>query len=282
MLLTFKGSGDMFPLKVFDPRPWLEVCNQMLCADETLFALNLLDMVPGYYRDHRDPSLETLRREIQSRIATASFYATDKGCELETTDETCANYVHTLRAQLIVQDVKACNDNSIKPVVVDYAPGENWLAIVLEKAGLNFCYKPVYVNHPTNEKFKYRYEKFLPDNSSMLGLASAPIIFSCCEVIEHMHRPEEIRFDMERYIGKAHVIHCSTPKYSFAPNVTDWKTIGDLGHLRTWTPSEFQLFIQKTFPDYSFAFYDSQVMHSRLFNPTHGFDFLKIHYEVKP
>lgn len=271
----------MLSIKNFDHASFIKAAEELLRSDETLMALELLDMLPGYFRDNPIKEISDLKREIQSKIATASFYATDRGCELETTDETCASYIGTLRARLIVQDVKICNENNIKPVVWDHAPGENWLAVVLEKAGCNFWYEPVYVNHPTHDKFKYRWEKFSVRNTSMLGLASAPNIFSSCEVIEHLHRPEEIRFDMERYIGKADIVHVSTPKYTFAPNVMDWRTIGNLGHLRTWTPKEFNDFVASTFYDYIYAAYDSQILHARLFNPDSKFEFLKINYEIK-
>ncbi len=272
----------MIEVKCFDIKPLIAYCEQLLCADETLMALNLLDMVPGYYRDHYPKELLNLRREIMAKIATASFYATDRGCELNSTDEGSEAYINTLRAQLIVMDVKALNKAGRKPVVHDYAPGENWLAIVLEKQGLDFWYNPIYVNHPSNEKFKYRYEKYLPDNSPvLLDWLQAPAIFSACEVVEHLHRPEEIRFDMERYIGKADVIHVSTPKYTFNPNVTDWRSIGDLGHLRTWTPKEFFSFVGKTFPEYQIANYDSQILHARCINPDSKYDCIKMHYDVK-
>jgi hypothetical protein len=271
----------MYPPVSFNPKHYIDLCEALLCQDETLMALKILDMVPGYFRDHYPVKLLELKRDIQAKIATASFYSCDAGCELETTDETCANYIGTLRAQLIVQDVKVCNDNGYKPVIIDHAPGENWLPIVLEKQGLNFWYKPIYVNHPSNEKFRYRYERFLPENNSMIGLANAPVIYSCCEVVEHLHEPKEIRFDMERNVGKADAIHCSTPKYTFNPNVTDWRLIGDLGHLRTWTPNEFQEFIRTTFPDYIHSIYDSQVLHARLVNDSTKCEYLKINYKLE-
>ncbi len=253
----------------------------LLCQDETLMALDLLKMVSGYHRDNYPKELLELRREIMAKIATASFYATDRGCELYSTDEACETYINTLRAQLIVMDVKALNKVGTKPIVYDYAPGENWLAIVLAKKNLDFWYEPIYVNHPSNEKFKYRYEKHSPKNFPLTQTAGAPKIFSACEVVEHLNMPEEIRFDMERYIGKADVIHVSTPKYTFNPNVTDWRSIGDLGHLRTWTPKEFFSFVGKTFPEYQIANYDSQILHARCINPESKYDCIKMHYDVK-
>lgn len=265
----------MYPIKCFDVKPFIDAAQILLCSDETLMALKLLDMVPAYYRDNYPPEMKNLKREIMAKIATASFYATDAGCELETTDESCASYIGTLRAQLIVNDVKMANLNGETMYVYDFAPGENWLPVVLEKAGCDFAYKPIYVNGPTNEKFKYRYAKY------EFSKPNGPTLYSACEVLEHVHCFDEIRFDMESHVGLADIVLISTPNGTFNPNVTDWRGIGTLGHLRTFQFGEFKDIISKMFFDYSGAYYDSQILGARLVNASSKYDFLKTHYKLE-
>lgn len=260
----------------FRPEPWLEVAKILLNSDETLMALKVLDMVPAYLRDHKSPELEELKREIMARIATASFYATDKGFELSVDDETCLKHAKTLRAMLVAQDVKALNENGLKPHVIDMGPGEGSLPFYLISLGLDFTYQQVYVNQPTYEQTRHRFKSV-----EAVPAKEQPIIFVATEVIEHLHCESEIRFEMEKACGLADIVHISTPLYAFNPFVEDWKKIGTLGHLRTYTPTEFQKTVTEMFKEYAFAYYESQVQHIRLFNPKSRFDSLKVHYNVK-
>lgn len=264
----------MLPLKVFDVNAYLNVANQLLCADETLMALKFLDMVPGYYRRNYPKELADLKRQVMAKIATSCFYATHVGCEVEVGEEACLSYAQTLRAQLIIADVKRLNGINIKPHIIDMGGGENWLPVVLRD--LDFSYESAFVNWPTYEKTKYRFEKFVAKRTP-----DQPVIFFACELLEHIHRHDEIRFEMERRCGKADVVIISTPKETFNPNVTDWTKIGDLGHLMTFTSNEFSDILSRIFFDYAGTFYDSQILGARFISPETKFEVLKTHYEIK-
>lgn len=264
----------MLPLKVFDVNAYLNVANQMLCADEVLMCLDFLEMVPGYYRRNCPKELADLKRQIMAKIATSCFYATSEGCELEASEAICESYANTLRAQLIMTDIRRLNEAGHKVHVIDMGGGENWLPVVLKN--MNFSYESAFVNWPTYKKTKHRFEKFVAERTS-----DQPVIFFACELLEHVHKHAELRFEMERRCGKADIVIISTPKETFNPNVTDWTTIGDLGHLRTFTSKEFSDILSKIFFDYVASFYDSQILGARLINPESKFECIKTHYEIK-
>lgn len=268
----------MYPPKSFNPKHYIDLCEALLCQDETLMALNLLEMVPGYFRDHYPIDLYKLKRKIMEKIATPSFYATHKGCELDIPDEVVLQY-QSVRLIVIGADVKALNDNGITPHIYDMGPGESALPLLLKSKGLKFSYQQIYLNEPTHQATKHRFkdvEDLIPNDKSHCK------IFVATEVIEHLHCESEIRFEMERYCGLADVVHISTPLYSFDFNRTDWLQAGDLGHLRTYTPREFEETVRQMFPEYALQRIEnkSSIQHIRLVHPDTECESLKGHYKL--
>lgn len=260
--------------KSFKPKPFIEAAEMLLAADETLMALKLLDMLPMFYQDHPPKEILALKREIMAKVATATFYAHHEGSELKISDAECETYSGTLRNQLIAQDLKVLNENGYIPHVWDHGPGEGALPLLLRKAGYKFTYGQVYLNEPTRKATAHRFTDITPSSES-----TAPMIWVSTEIIEHLHCEQEIRFEMEQRCTPT-IIHISTPLYTFAEEVTDWRKIGWLGHLRTYSPQSFQDVIKKMFPEYVYAYYHSQVQHIRLINPESKFDCIKTHYEI--
>lgn len=266
----------MFPLKKFNIDSFLDVAETLLRSDDTLLALEFLErFLPGYYRDHYPKQLLDLKREVMAKLATTTFYATHKGFELTVTDDFCENMKNTLRGIFISADIKLLNENGFTPHVYDHGPGEGALPLHLQKEGLKFTYEQAYVNHPTYEATKHRFEKIEKPRD-----LNQPTIWVSTEVVEHLHCEKEIRFEMEQRCGKADIVHISTPLYTFNPNVESWRDIGWLGHLRTYTPKEFQQMLISLFPDYHWVYYQSQVQHGRLFNPDSKFDCIKVNLQL--
>lgn len=268
----------MLPIKSFNPEHFIKAAECLLAADETLMALDLLEMLPSYYKDHPVKEIEELKKEIKSKIATASFYATHKGFELTIDDQTCMMMDKTLRSQMVAQDVRLFNEAGFTPHVIDHAPGEGALPLILKGKGFKFTYEQVYVNHPTYEASRHRFSDIEKPWDK-----TSPLIWVSTEVIEHLHREDEIRFDMEQKLHPhlPDVIHVSTPLYTFNPNVENWRDIGWLGHLRTYSPKMLQEVVAKMFPEFVWAYYKSQVQHIRLVNPATKYEQCKIHYQVE-
>ncbi len=264
--------------KSFKPKPFIEAAEMLLAADETLMALKLLDMLPMFYQDHPPKEILALKREIMAKVATATFYAHHEGSELKISDAECETYSGTLRNQLIAQDVKVLNSAGLEPHIYDHGPGEGALPLLLGKAGYKFTYEQIYLNEPTRQATYRRFEEY-ECNDLYLKQENPPRIWVSTEIIEHLHCEQEIRFEIEQRCVPD-IIHISTPLYTFAEEVTDWRKIGWLGHLRTYSPQSFQDVIKKMFPEYVYAYYHSQVQHIRLINPESKFDCIKTHYEI--
>lgn len=265
---------------MFDVTPFIQVAEQLLCADETILALNVLKGMPGIYRDFPPKEVIDLKREIMSRMATSAFYATHVGTELNVQDDHCMNMQHSLRGILISKDVKVLNENGIIPHVMDIGIGEGWLPFIMGQNGLEFTYEPIYVNHPTYEGVKRRFEHFLDKKKP-----EQPVIYVACEIIEHLWNEEEIRYEMQQRHGLADIIHVSTPRYTFDTNCTDWRVKDWLGHIRTYTPKEFANLLSDMFQEYEPCFYDAHIQHARMINKETKFNCIKIHYQldmVKP
>lgn len=248
------GCLDNFKLQ-----PFLDVAEELLRADETIRALWVLDNLPAYQRDHIPEEVTALKREIQARIATANFYATSTGYELSAPDDSSFHMDKSLRGLMIINDVKALNEAGHIPHIIDMAPGEMWCPQLLDYKKLKFSYFPLYVNHPSHEHYKSRYEKYLKDKPS----SDQPTIFFAGEVLEHLWNTNEIRFCMERDAGLADVIHISTPMYTFDTACKDWRSKGDLGHLQAFTPMEFTKLITDMFKEYNVVAIQSQILHAR-------------------
>lgn len=251
-----KNVGE---IEDFRLQPFLDAANELMRADETIRALNLLDNLPAYQRDHVPSEISTLKKEIMARIATPNFYATSRG-ELTTSDESSFAMEKALRGIMIIREVEILNKAGFVPHIYDYGTGEFWMPQMLNNKNLNFTYFPIYLNYPSFEFYKNRYEKHM----LLEKPKDQPIIFYACEVIEHLWQEKEIRFEMQRHADHADVVHISTPCYTFDTPCRDWKTKGDIGHLRAYTPTEFLATVVKIFPDYNVYAYQSQILHARL------------------
>ncbi len=247
------------PIADFNVKCFLDTAAELLRHDETLRALWLLQNLPAYYRDNPPHEIVSLRREIQKRMATGSFYATSKGYELSAHDDSIFNMHKSLRGMMIIKEVEMLNSQGFVPHIADYAPGEYFLSSILHLKNLKFTYFPIYVNGPSHAHYYDRFKDYLVEKPN----PSEPKIFFAGEIIEHLHCEEELRFDMERAIGLADLVHISTPCYTFDTGCRSWLEKQDLGHLRAYTPLEFTKTVGQMFPEYAVITLQSQILHAR-------------------
>lgn len=250
----------MREMKNFDLSCFIKCAEEMLRADETASALWLLEKgIPGFYRENVPEPVRLLKDEIMARVASPSFYANHVGVEIDTLRETYKNMPHSLRGKILINDVRMCNEMGFVPTVVDLGPGEMWAPKMLLFENLKFSYKPIYVNHPTYEAHKSSIEPVLIDKIPL----DRPTIYFACEILEHLWEPRDIRFEMNRTSRYADIIHMSTPLFTFDTECLDWRSKGDLGHLRTYTSKEFSDVVSDLFPEYGSIIYRSQIQHAR-------------------
>ncbi len=253
------------------------VVDNLVNHDEVANALWLLDKgIPARYREFPVPELLELKNEIMKRVATPSFYAHSVG-ESFIEDEH-KNAHNMLRGLVILQIVKRLNENNLKPHIYDHGPGTHWLPRMLLYHNLSFSYEPIYINTPSYDKFKPHFESVLQKSHKDVQ----PSIWVATEIIEHLWREDEIRFEMQRHAGLVDIVEISTPCHHFDTGKTDWKSSGDLGHLRGYTTKEFFDTVSKMFPEYKQVNIISQILHSHLINKNTKFKAVKdISIELK-
>ncbi len=260
------------PMKDFKLQAFLDVANELVRSDEVANALWLLESgIPGFYRDFPPKEITDLKNEIMANIATSSFYATDSGAELQSDPNIHKIMKHSFRGDMLLKEMKFLNKNGFVPTLADLAPGEYAFVKMLIEEKTQFLYMPIWVNYPS---YKHYHKDF---ESQMGGVPreDQPKVFFACEILEHLWHPEDLRYEMNRHCGMADVLFFSTPRHTFDTQCDDWRKKGALGHLRTFTPQEFVLQIQKLFPEYHLSFFDSQPMQIRATWKDSNFDVIK-------
>jgi hypothetical protein len=233
-------------MKNFNLQAFLTCANELVRADEVERALWLLDNLPGYYRDHKPPEVLALKREIMARICTPVTYAA-----LDVDEPTAYHpgIKDTLRAQMLLKEVKWMNENWLEPHVIDLAPGAHWADGILREIGADYSYQAVSLK---------------PSKTASVVTDEQPIIFLALELIEHLWNETDIRIESLKFGRLPDIIHISTPMYSFDTECMEWRERDLLGHLRTYTPGEFRAVLLKLFPEYSHLYYESKVQQARL------------------
>lgn len=257
---TLRISGKT---EFFDYKPWKEAADILVGADDPMRALQLLELVPGFERDHYPKELAEVKRNIFSKLATPTFYMSNPG-DMNVTTENADQYVKgNLRGILIEQDVKEYNDKGIVPHLVDLGPGEYWLPIGLKALGHKFTYEDIGLC----DKARNRALEILGTTYQDTDANHKPeaTIYVACEILEHLHCEQDIAVECMRRNINPDIIHISTPRYSFDVRMTrkDWLEHGDLGHLRTYTPAEFVTVVTKMFAGYKWLMHNQPIMHLR-------------------
>jgi len=238
--------------------------------DEVANALWLLTKgIPARYREFPVPELVELKNEIMKRVATPSFYAHAVGESFIKDEHENAHLM--LRGMISLEIVKTLNANNLTPHIFDQGPGTHWLPRMLIHHNLKFTYKPIYINTPSYNKFLPHFESVSRDEAP----DGSPTIWVATEIIEHLWQEEEIRYEMQRHCGMADIVEISTPWAHFDTGKTDWRSSGDLGHLRGYTRKEFFDKVGSMFPEYIQTHIASQILHSHLVNSGTKFQVIK-------
>lgn len=252
-------------IKDFDVKCFIDAANELVRSDEIKRAIDLLDNLPGFYRDYPPKEVKELRDLILSRICTPTTYAFDNNSDLLIDPKNANNMDKSLRGMIAVNDVTALNEKGFTPHICDMAPGEFWLPMMLKNKGLKFTYQSIHLHHRAYELALPHFKEHViyPDPKE-------PKIFFALEIIEHLWNVEDIKTEMLQKIGFADVINISTPCYTFDSYCPkDWANYEHrkiLGHLRTYTPREFARKIADMLPEYDSVLYTSEILHCRLIN----------------
>ena len=253
------GSCEQFPTQAY-----LDVMNFLTAYDEPMRALKMLDMVPAFYRDNPIPEMKATEKEIYQKLATPHFYSQNIWDKIpdDIAERGQWTLKGTMRGLLIHEDVKKMNAEGLKPHIIDLGPGEYWLPYGLEAEKCDFTYEGLGLQNHAYIQAKKDLEHVWLEAQ---GQINRPVIFIACELIEHLHHEADIKTDLLRTGATPSIIHISTPRYTFdgRHERLEWRSKGDLGHLRTYTPREFMETVAKMFPEYQWAFADGVIMHMK-------------------
>jgi len=249
----------------FDISPWIKAANILTAYDDPMLALELLELLPGFYRDNIPQEVTELKQKIWMKLATPTFYANNIETSICSKEQAIATIQQVLRGQLVAKDVKELNDQGIIPHIFELAPGPYWLPIGLRELGLKFTYFAKSLNPETIRLAKDELGILWAENPpEPTSLYKTKNIFVAFEIIEHLHHVEDIAAEYYRYGMTADIIHISTPNCTFDGRASSLNWFDkDLGHLRTFTPDEFSNIVLPMFHGFSWLRHDAPVMHLR-------------------
>lgn len=225
----------------FNLERYLDSVDDMINADEVERAQWMLANLPGWYRDHVPERVKQMRERLHRQMFTPVQYkGLYKNVNLDMTNE-----LHWPgRAQVTENIVKAMNEKSVTPNIMEFAPGSFWLPHGLTQKGLQFGYESL----------------GLDDDHPELKPVDGPNIFIAFEIIEHLANEWEIYQNYLKFNKPAQTILLSTPLYTYGGGMDNWQT-RELGHLRTYTPKEFVAKAQEMFQGFTWeVFTDSTII----------------------
>jgi hypothetical protein len=240
----------------FDPDHYLDSVEQMIRADEIVSALWMLDNMPGYYRDNKPQRALDIKKKIYQQLMTVVDYASDGDETKEASEdfskvplEEYYRQPHcSPRGVITVGLVQSLNLDGYSANIVELGPANYWLPTALKSLNCDFTYE----GYSINPLVKSPIETIKSDK---------PIknIFVCFEVIEHLFSPDDIYHFYCKSKMDADYVLMSTPKYTLMGGLPDWDT-RTLGHIRTYTPTEFVKFGTTHWHGLSWQIIDSDMM----------------------
>lgn len=241
-------------IKGFKVTPFLEAANSLVASDEPERALHLLDNLPGYYRDNPPFEITKLKHEIYKALMGAREYISNPMDDAIDIDRAVVSTNGLVRGYTTLNDIKEANEKGITPHIVDMGPGEFWLPIGLKHLGVKFTYEPIALQKSVETK-----ALAMLDDVVASGASKPNKWFLAYEVIEHLPRETEVLSEYLKHGGDFERVYISTPKYTYGGGCWNWRG-GWVPHFRTYTPKELIEIAMKMFREYTWTYYDNEVM----------------------
>jgi len=238
------GRPRYFPIQKIT-----ELADHYVSCDEIMMALELLKMLPGWYRDNVPEEIVQMRKDILQKVVTIKDYCGDTKEE-----DIQPDFIHYFenfpRSAGIFYFVKELNKRGIEPSIYEYGPAAFWVVAGLKKLGLKFDYTCVCIN--ANADKKAREEGLVKDPDE---LKNEYKMYICMEVAEHLWHLEDLEHLYRKHFPQdMDIMYITTPYGACGGGLPNWKE-HVLGHLRTFTFSEFAQALQKFFPEVLWSFF---------------------------
>lgn len=252
------GRPYYFSLDVF-----FKSVEQMINADEIITAIYMLEHMPGWYRDNPPDQVLEIKNKIYKNLMSTVDYAKDLS-ELRASSEASFQGVpleHHItlnhfqpRGELILIKVKELNDKGITPHITEFGPANYWLPYGLRFAQMKFTYNAISLQKEAEDEARNAFKDVWREPNG-----NDHVIFCCFEVIEHLWNTDDIYHIFAKANIDPQSVMISTPKYTLHGGLDNWDT-RDLGHIRTYTPSELLQFCMKHWPRYKWTYVDGNMM----------------------
>lgn len=225
----------------FNVERYLDAVEDMIASDEVERAFWMIKNMPAFYRDHVPDRAKEIRESLHRQLFTPVQYA---GVYDELTRKEITEYWPG-RAQVVELLLKELSE----PHIMELAPGSFYLPLGLEERGHKFTYAWSGLDQSG------------PAGNFMLPPRDgAPTIFCCFELIEHLSNEWEIYQNYLKFKRTADFVVLSTPLYTCGAVARDWRAAA-LGHLRTYSPGEFQSIAARMFEGFEWeAFCDETII----------------------
>ncbi len=273
-MIEIDGHKPLCEFDILDPknigRPFfwtidthLEAINQMITADELKFALQMTEMLPGWYRDNYPQQFTQIRNWLLQQCYDDFDYASDfdeANWNYKDIVEQCLTNYTFPRANVVAEEIEKLNAIGERPWICELSTSHGWLPLGFQERGFQFDFYGKNLNQKALDKvksFMNRSDKPAKWQDHAADGQKKWLVFF--EAIEHMW--DEYAF--ERSAKKLGItfdkIFLSTPKYTLGGGLPEWRN-RRVGHVRTWTPKEFAHFADKIFSGYKWNYVDSHSM----------------------
>lgn len=267
----FKNLGRP---KFFDPDNYLDLVEQMICADELERAFWMLDNMPGWFRTNVPSRAIELRETLHKLIWNIGSYVGDEAeCY-----EASLNYQKNLhpdqdwdglglgamidigfcnpRGKITIDVIRDLNQKGMTPFIWEMGSANFWLPYGLHTKGCKFTYCGSTINQAAMNDHRPRLEALgVWQDRPTEGQTE---IFVCFETIEHLWREADIIHQYHRFGAKADYILMSTPLGTLLGGVNDYHR--ELGHLRTYTPTDLFQIGSKFWPGFDWSLAEHHMM----------------------
>jgi len=243
------GRPRFFPIKKI-----VELADHYVACDEVFYALKVLEMLPGWYRDNPPKEVVDMKNQILKTVVTVKDYCGDVK-EEEIKPEFIHFFENFPRSAGIVYLVHELNKKGIAPSIYEYGPASFWVAAGLKMLGLDFDYTCVCIN--ANADNKAREEGLVKEPES---LKNEYKLYICMEVAEHLWNLRDLEHLFRRHFRQdMDLMYVTTPYGACGGGLPNWQE-HTIGHLRTFTASEFQKTLTEYFSEFTWSLFSYGTM----------------------
>jgi len=226
----------------FDADVYLDAVEHMIVADELIFALQMLESMPAWYKINPPVRAVNLKRDLLAKVWTVFDYSRDPD-EFEPLNgldigRDLRYYPRITILKYFVQDIIKMGFNVN---VYEFCPGNFSVLKYLDACGLDFGYRFENVNKQVSQTVEDLLKKHDVKKLNTFN------IFVCFEVIEHLW---DTKATLQHWASKvpANGVMISTPFGCMGGGMSDWRN-RELGHVRTFTHIELMQLCSSIWPN---------------------------------